>query len=420
MDDRNRSMSSSDDEQNANDGFQRSNEEEEDIWPEDVEKSFQEALKVYPPIGRRKILENGKMFGRNELIAKYIQEKTGKIRTRKQVSSHIQVLGKKQKKGQDTTTTTSTTPPAKSSSKHSHSSHSSHSTHAPSVSKQETASTFVRPVPERGYVYPHNSSNMMPSYPFSSIPDNSRSTGYGIPTLPPFQNNSMGNPSAFPSHDQYSDEYQAYLQSNFMVSLREFSAYVEFPSSSLSGMVNRHHYVSLLGEDFTEISEQIPLNRIEGQFFGLKELFEKSRLPIFFLAKCSANMFSSQNYGLHALLVKYESKHKYVLKCSTTIYSFGKAVVEKIQVEEPLFDSSYVYYFNHSPMCDYMVQFIEKLKTLRDVSKMNRVLENFSVLQVIIDTQTNTTLMCIAMLFNVLDYQSPRNVVYKIVPPARA
>ncbi|KAL2027855.1 hypothetical protein VTO58DRAFT_110543 [Aureobasidium pullulans] len=68
-------------------------------WPDHIEDAFIIALCRHPPCGRKKSKAPGeehnddaKAMGRNELIADYIFRNTGDVRTRKQVSSHIQVL----------------------------------------------------------------------------------------------------------------------------------------------------------------------------------------------------------------------------------------------------------------------------------------------------------------------------------------
>ncbi len=72
-----------------------------------------------------------------------------------------------------------------------------------------------------------------------------------------------------------------------------------------------------------------------------------------------------------------------VITCSTKVCSFGKQVVEKVETEySRLENGRFVYRINRSPMCDYMINFINKLKHLPEKYMMNSVLENFTILQV--------------------------------------
>lgn len=64
----------------------------DNIWSKDVESAFEEVLAIVPKNGLNKIKIGGRSCGRNELISDFILAKTGKFRSRKQVSSHIQVI----------------------------------------------------------------------------------------------------------------------------------------------------------------------------------------------------------------------------------------------------------------------------------------------------------------------------------------
>ena len=53
------------------------------------------------------------------------------------------------------------------------------------------------------------------------------------------------------------------------------------------------------------------------------------------------------------------------------------------QTEYPRFENGkFVYTIRESPMCEYMINFIHKLKHLPEKYMMNSVLENFTILQV--------------------------------------
>ena len=72
------------------------------------------------------------------------------------------------------------------------------------------------------------------------------------------------------------------------------------------------------------------------------------------------------------------------IQVSTKVCSFGKQVVEKLETEYPSYENGrYLYKITRSPMCEYMVNFIHKLKSLPEKYMMNSVLENFTILQVI-------------------------------------
>lgn len=73
-------------------GLPVAGDDSDSIWPDDLEKAFEEVLGIIPKNGLNKIKISGRACGRNELISDYIYTKTGRMRTRKQVSSHIQVI----------------------------------------------------------------------------------------------------------------------------------------------------------------------------------------------------------------------------------------------------------------------------------------------------------------------------------------
>uniref|UniRef100_A0A8C5FW68 TEA domain transcription factor 1 n=1 Tax=Gadus morhua TaxID=8049 RepID=A0A8C5FW68_GADMO len=321
----------------------------EGVWSPDIEQSFQEALAIYPPCGRRKIIlsDEGKMYGRNELIARYIKLRTGKTRTRKQVSSHIQVLARRKSrefhsklKDQTVKDKALQSMAAMSSAQIVSATAIHNKLGLPGIPRPSFPGAGVRdikPFSQQGYPIQPAVTTTISSYEPSAAQ---------APTVPAWQGRSIGTSK---------------------LRLVEFSAFLEQQRDQDSADLNCN-----IQED-------------TGAFYGV----------------------SSQ----------YESSENMTITCSTKVCSFGKQVVEKVETEYARFENGrFVYRISRSPMCEYMINFIHKLKHLPEKYMMNSVLENFTILLVVTNRDTQETLLCMACVFEVSNSEhGAQHHIYRLV-----
>uniref|UniRef100_A0AAY4EEU8 TEA domain-containing protein n=1 Tax=Denticeps clupeoides TaxID=299321 RepID=A0AAY4EEU8_9TELE len=362
----------------------------EGVWSPDIEQSFQEALAIYPPCGRRKIIlsDEGKMYGRNELIARYIKLRTGKTRTRKQVSSHIQVLARRkareiQVKLKD------------------------------QAAKDKALQSMAT----------MSSAQIISATTFQgkmALPGLSRSVKQHLRVLFLGYESTAGlsmSPSAPP--------WQGRSIAGSKLRMLEFSAFLEQPQDPEN--FNKHLFVHI-GQSNPTFSdpylEAVDIRQIYDKFpekkGGLKELFEKGPPNAFFLVKFWADLSinlqddSSFFYGVSS---QYESSDNMIITSSTKVCSFGKQVVEKVETEYARLESGrYVFRIHRSPLCEYMINFIHKLKHLPEKYMMNSVLENFTILQVVTNRDTLETLLCVAYVFEVSTSEhGAQHHIYRLV-----
>ncbi|XP_071791178.1 transcriptional enhancer factor TEF-1-like isoform X5 [Asterias amurensis] len=393
----------------------------EGVWSPDIEQSFQEALAIYPPCGRRKIIlsDEGKMYGRNELIARYIKLRTGKTRTRKQVSSHIQVLARRKSRE------------LQSLCKDQNTKDKALQSMAAMSSAQIVSATAI-----------HNKAAAMGI------------AGLGIPGAtplrPPYPAHQLWQPGltqAGTSHDvkPFSATAQAYAPSGDYpagmtpgsppawegrsigtrkLRLVEFQAFLELRRDPES--YSKHLFVHL-GSNVSysdPLLEAVDVRQIYDKFpekkGGLKELYDKGPPEAFFLVKFWADLntnLSEETGAFYGVTSQYESPENMTIMCSTKVCSFGKQVVEKVETEYARFESGrFVYRIHESPMCEYMINFIHKLKHLPEKYMMNSVLENFTILQVVTNRETQETLLCIAYVFEVSTSEhGAQHHIYRLV-----
>ncbi|XP_041746455.1 transcriptional enhancer factor TEF-1 isoform X2 [Coregonus clupeaformis] len=308
----------------------------EGVWSPDIDQSFQEALAIYPPCGRRKIIlsDEGKMYGRNELIARYIKLRTGKTRTRKQVSSHIQVLARRKSREFHTKLKDQSVKDKALQSMASMSS--AQIVSATAIHTKLGLPGFPRPTfPGAAGFWqgmmstgqPGSSQDVKPfaqqAYPIQTAVTTTISAyeppTAPMPTAPAWQGRSIGTTklrlvefSAFLEQQRDPDSYNKHLFAHI-------------------GQTNYSYSDALLeAVDICQIYDKFPEKK-----GGLKELFGKGPHNSFFLVKfwadlnCNIQDDSGAFYGVSS---QYESSENMTITCSTKVCSFGKQVVEKVEV----------------------------------------------------------------------------------------
>jgi len=191
--------------------------------------------------------------------------------------------------------------------------------------------------------------------------------------------------------------------------LVEFSAFME--QQREPDTYHKHLFVHIGGSaSYTDpLLEPVDVRQIYDKFpekkGGLKELYDKGPQSAFFLVKFWADLntnIQDEAGAFYGVTSQYESNENMTITCSTKVCSFGKQVVEKVETEYARFENGrFVYRIHRSPMCEYMINFILKLKHLPEKYMMNSVLENFTILQVVTNRETQETLLCTAYVFEV-------------------
>jgi len=431
--------------------------EAEGVWSPDIEISFQEALTIYPPCGRRKIIlsDEGKMYGRNELIARYIKIRTGKVRTRKQVSSHIQVLARRKSREMQSQFKANLNSRVDQATKDKVLQSMASMSSAQIVSAGALSQLpnnridMNQPLTYKHSMWPNVSNqnnNELKGFPHGVqgyIGMNSPSQQHQIHQIPSassiapsivlkqdaIQNNSstlLLQHQAKPDDVEGSGFLKNQLIAGTDMKLINFTAYRELENGADS-LSSKHSFVNIDQSNQDEPPpnmEIIQISKIEDKFPGsdenpgLKEMFYKRSNEPFFLIKFWADLGCDWDDAVAQSFVfasKYESKENLEIKVSTQVCSFGKQVVEKIEtLKGRLVNNRYVYNFNKSKMCEYMVNFILRLKLLPEREMKNNVLENFSILHTVKNDKTGELLLCIAFIFSI-SQAGPQHVAYKLV-----
>ncbi|XP_015416326.1 PREDICTED: transcriptional enhancer factor TEF-5 [Myotis davidii] len=396
----------------------------EGVWSPDIEQSFQEALAIYPPCGRRKIIlsDEGKMYGRNELIARYIKLRTGKTRTRKQVSSHIQVLARKKVREYQVGIKVSSHLQVLARRKSREIQSKLKAMNLDQVSKDKALQSMASMSSAQIVSASVLQSKFSPPSP---LPQAVFSTSSRFWSSPPLLGQQPGPSQDIKPFAQPAYPIQPPLPPALSMTKGKPARYALGPTQAGRLHTAQGHPAGRGSPSWPAVDVRQIYDKFPEKKGGLKELYEKGPPNAFFLVKfwClgggqwAVPTIQEGPGAFYGVSSQYSSADSMTISVSTKVCSFGKQVVEKVETEyAQLENGRFVYRIHRSPMCEYMINFIHKLKHLPEKYMMNSVLENFTILQVVTSRDSQETLLVIAFVFEVSTSEhGAQHHVYKLV-----
>eukprot|EP01147_Barroeca_monosierra_P002754 gene2754-8131_t len=426
------------------------------VWSPDIEEAFEEALKIYPPCGRRKIIlsEEGKMYGRNELIARYIKMKTGKVRSRKQVSSHIQVLARKRQR--ELQTQLKTNPEAAEKLAETLRGLSSAEIVSGSLDSSDSSQRAERSMtyggtpskPEAGFSRSTNGNNNV-LFPDAFYQQQQQAQQQILLSQQQLSQLAIGQQAVQNSNTSPASRTTPGIDTNhtagmapqityngiarLRLALDYFSTGITYPFQA-----GVHKFFELAGSyHFADPSmECVDIYQIADKFPHLEELYRTGPKEAFFVVKVWADLnFDSSKIqqiaheddngiidpkpeeAVFNLAAQFESLENIPIECTTSAVSLGNIAAEKIQTQAARFEGGrFVYDMTSGTMCEYMTQFISHLRGVTGIELINLVLENFAIMQVVRCQSNNEVLFSAAYLFEAVPPGTETGIhVYKLL-----
>ncbi|KAI8366942.1 TEA/ATTS domain family-domain-containing protein [Choanephora cucurbitarum] len=372
---------------------------EEQVWPPDVESAFIEALESIPKLGRRKILVNGKPCGRNELISDYIFRKTCKVRTRKQVSSHIQVL-KNTRKGDahfmrlltDSVDMDSRTTKSKSRS-HLHHPYSTKpmkyrmdSSDESSINSSPSPTDYVFDIMCNDPAQQQALSMLQ----FKDFYDPFQQSPYHHTSLPTIDHTHlMTDPSFFQQNDWIQQENlesynhmlmnthskQKPLWPNYLCLYLEYSLPYDpacrLLSHNLSHLAHCHPKLAKSSSDLIS-KEKCPL---------ISSLTPNSDRYALLLAKTQLDLNLSISEFAFNNTAFFETQTRRTIECTTTIYSFGNVVLESKETQQAFWVTEEKYMYNFVFVNQFFDAFMKGIRSLQSWDEVDIAINNLCIVQ---------------------------------------